>query len=347
MRVMHVMASRALGGAETYAADMMLALHRAGIDQCVVMPADAPRAGELAAAGLRLAPGPLAPRFRLRQRAALAALIRAERPDLIHCWMRRAASLLPRGKPAPALGWFGGYYDPARFARCDWLVGVTPDIVAHMRARGVPADRSFFVPTFPAIEPAAAVSRAVLDTPEDARVLLALSRLHQKKGLDTLLDALARLPESYHAWLAGEGELRGALEAQAARLGLSARAHFLGWRTDRSALLGAADVCVLPSRYEPFGTVILEAWAAGVPLVAARSAGPAATVADGETGLLVPIDDAAALADALRRAAEDEPLRARLIAGGQAAYAADYTPERVTAAMIALYRRLLAAPAPG
>ena len=347
MRVMHVMASRALGGAETYAADMMLALHRAGIDQCVVMPADAPRAGELAAAGLRMAPEPLKPRLRFRQRAALAALIRAEQPDLIHCWMRRAASLLPRGKPAPALGWFGGYYDPARFARCDWLVGVTPDIVAHMRARGVPPARSFFVPTFPAIEPAAPVSRALLDTPEDARVLLALSRLHQKKGLDTLLDALALLPDSYHAWLAGEGALRGALEAQAARLGLSARAHFLGWRTDRSALLGAADVCVLPSRYEPFGTVILEAWAAGVPLVAARSAGPAATVADGETGLLVPIDDAPALAAALRRAAEDESLRARLIAGGQAAYAADYTPERVTQAMIALYRRLLAAPAPG
>lgn len=343
MRLMHVMASRAFGGAETYAADMMLALHRAGIDQCVVMPADAPRAEELAAAGIRLAPEPLAPRLRFRQRAALAALIRAERPDLIHCWMRRAASLLPRGKPAPALGWFGGYYDPARFSRCDWLVGVTPDIVAHMRARGVAAERSFFVPTFPSIEPAPPIARAALDTPTEARVLLALSRLHPKKGLDTLLDALALLPESYHAWLAGDGELRAALEAQAARLGLSGRTHFLGWRTDRSALLGAADVCVLPSRYEPFGTVILEAWAAGVPLVAARSAGPAATVTDGETGLLVPIDDPAALSAALRRAAEDAPLRARLIAGGRDAYARDYTPERVTATMIALYRQLLAA----
>ncbi|MGH7042184.1 MAG: glycosyltransferase, partial [Acetobacteraceae bacterium] len=344
---LHVMASRALGGAETYAADMMAELHRAGIDQCVVMPADAPRAAGLAAAGLRLAPEPLTHRLRFRQRAALGRLIRAEQPDLVHCWMRRAASLLPADRPAPAVGWFGGYYDPARFTRCDWLIGVTPDIVAHMVARGVPAERAVHVPTFPSIVPAPPAARAGLATPADARVVLALSRLHPKKGLDTLLHALAALGAEYHLWLAGEGELRGALEALAARLGLGARVHFLGWRTDRAALLGAADVCVLPSRYDPFGTVILEAWATRVPLVAAASAGPAATVADGETGLLVPIDDAPALAAALRRAAEDTALRTRLVAAGHAAYVRDYTPERVTARMLAAYRGILGAGGPG
>ncbi|MBW4091094.1 MAG: glycosyltransferase [Proteobacteria bacterium] len=342
MRLLHIMASRALGGAETYAVDMILALHRAGVDQCVVTPADAPRTAELAAAGVRLATAPLARRLAFRQRAAVARLIAAERPELIHCWMRRAASLLPAGRPAPAVGWFGGYYDPAHFARCDALIGVTPGIVAHMVAKGIAADRAIYVPTFPAIVPAPPIDRAVLDTPPAARVVLALSRLHPKKGLDTLLDAMAALGADYHLWLAGEGALLGALEAQARRLGLGARVHFLGWRTDRAALLGAADVCVLPSRYEPFGTVILEAWAADVPLVAAASAGPAATVADGQTGLLVPIDDAPALAAALRRAAEDEGLRARLVAGGRAAYLRDYTQESVTAQMRAAYRRILA-----
>ncbi len=343
MRLLHIMASRALGGAETYAVDMILALHHAGIDQCVVTPADAPRSAELAAAGVRLAPEPLAVHLRFRQRAAVARLIRAEQPDLIHCWMRRAASLLPPGRAAPAVGWFGGYYDPARFSRCDWLIGVTPGIIAHMVEKGVAAERAVYVPTFPSIVPAPPIDRAVLETPAAARVVLALSRLHPKKGLDTLLEAMAALGADYHLWLAGEGELRGALEAQARRLGLGARAHFLGWRTDRAALLGAADVCVLPSRYEPFGTVILEAWAARVPLVAAASAGPAATVADGETGLLVPIDDAEALAAALRRAAEDPALRGRLVAGGHAAYLRDYTQESVTAQMLAAYRRILAA----
>ena len=75
--------------------------------------------------------------------------------------------------------------------------------------------------------------------------------------------------------------------------------RFLGWRTDRGALLRAADICVLPSRWEPFGTVMLEAWAAGTPLVAAASQGPAALIEDGGNGLLVPVDDVAALAAAV------------------------------------------------
>jgi hypothetical protein len=168
-----------------------------------------------------------------------------------------------------------------------------------------------------------------------------LSRLHPKKGLDTLLRALATLPDCV-GWIAGEGPLRAELEALAVRLGVADRVRFLGWRRDRAALLRAADLCVLPSRYEPFGTVILEAWAAGTPLVACAAAGPAAHVRDGEDGLLVPIDDAVALAGAIRRVLDDPSLARWLSAAGHAAYAKDYTPERVTDRWIAFYESVLA-----
>ena len=131
-------------------------------------------------------------------------------------------------------------------------------------------------------------------------MLLALSRLHEKKGLDVLLRALAELPGCV-AWIAGDGPLEADLKALAARLGVADRVRFLGWRSDRGALLKAADICVLPSRWEPFGTVMLEAWAAGTPLVAAASQGPSALIEDGGNGLLVPVDDAPALAAAIRR----------------------------------------------
>ena len=129
------------------------------------------------------------------------------------------------------------------------------------------------MPTFPTVDAAPAVDRASLATPADAVVLLTLSRLHEKKGLDILLQGLVDLPRCV-AWLAGDGPLEGELKAMAARLGVADRVRFLGWRTDRGALLRAADICVLPSRWEPFGTVMLEAWAAGTPLVAAASQGP-------------------------------------------------------------------------
>jgi glycosyltransferase involved in cell wall biosynthesis len=234
------------------------------------------------------------------------------------------------------IGWFGGYYDPSHFQSCERLVGVTRDIVAHMVKKGVPADRAHYIPTFPVITPLPPLHRAMLDTPPRAKVLLTLSRLHQKKGLDTFLHAVKDLPDCV-AWLAGDGPLQAPLEKLAADLGIAERVRFLGWRTDRSALLQAADICVLPSRYEPFGNVILEAWAAGTAFVACASAGPAAHVVDGVNGLLTPIDDVAALREALARVLSDEALRQSLIANGFETYSKDFTPEAVTAQWIAFY----------
>jgi glycosyltransferase involved in cell wall biosynthesis len=341
MRVLHIMASRTTGGAETYSTDVILSLHRAGIEQCVVIPGNAPRFGELKSAGLTLAPWVLGVPIQAVRKFLLSLLMARFKPDVVHCWMRRAASLMP-APPSPArpvIGWFGGYYNPRRFQSCTHFVGVTKDITAHMAANGVPPERAKFIPTFPDIAPSPAIDRATLTTPNGVRVLLTLSRLHPKKGLDTLLTALRHLPDCV-VWLAGDGPLRRTLEQQANDLGVIDRVRFLGWRTDRAALLRAADVCVLPSRYEPFGTVILEAWASNTPLIACRSAGPSAHVADGENGLLVPIDDAEALADATRRLLDDDGLRQRLIARGHAAYQEGFTREAVTAQWLEYYRGL-------
>ena len=347
MRILHVMASRANGGAETYSADMIESLHRAGVEQVAVIPRASMHHDRLAAAGVRLAADVLDVRLGLglMRRRKLAALIESFRPDLVHCWMRRAASLVPK-LDVPVIGWFGGYYEPANFPHCSQLVGVTPDIVGHMVERGVPRDRAHYVPTFPSIEMGRPVERAELATSAQATVLLTLSRLHAKKGLDVLIGALAQLPQCL-AWIAGDGPLEGELKALAATLGVADRVRFLGWRSDRGALLAAANICVLPSRWEPFGTVMLEAWAAGTPLVAAASQGPSALIEDGANGLIVPVDDAAALAAAIQRLIAEPALRARLIERGRADYQQGFTRAAVTERMLALYRQLIAATAAG
>src|SRR5258708_14680077 len=120
---------------------------------------------------------------------------------------------------------------------------------------------------------AAPVARAALDTPEDVPLALALGRLHSNKAFDVLIEALARAP-GIHLWLAGEGPARAQLESRAARLAVSNRVRFLCWREDAPALLATADMLVCPSRHEPLGHVVVEAWAAGPPRGAAASAGP-------------------------------------------------------------------------
>lgn len=374
MHVLHIMAGKGLGGAETYSADVMLGLERAGLSQTVVMSRKAPRFSELQRAKIKMAPFALDVPLRFWQRFRLRALIQREKPDIVHCWMRRAASLMPRrvdtawhrvatdppdadGEnpqdsadeeasalnylPRAVIGWFGGYYLPSKFRSCTHFVGVTPDIVRHMTAHGVDSAHAAYIPTFPVISGAKKIDRTSLDTPEDAKVLLTLSRLHPKKGLDTFLRALADMPGVY-GWLAGDGPLHRQLEALAKSLNLTDRIRFLGWRTDRAALLASADVCVLPSRHEPFGTVTLEAWAARIPLVACMSSGPAATITDGESGLLVPIDDAEALARALRRVLEDSRLRQHIVERGHAAYLASFTREAVIGQWMDYYRHLAA-----
>jgi glycogen synthase len=171
--------------------------------------------------------------------------------------------------------------------------------------------------------------------------LLAVGRLTAQKGVDVLLDALAR-PGLEGAVLdvVGDGDWRGRLEAQAGRLGLTGRVNFPGWR-DRDALAAvyrAADVFVLPSRDEGMPNVLLEAMASGLPAVASRVAGAEDLVADGETGFLVPPDDPEALATALRRLIGDPALRAAMGARARMRAEREFSWRAAAAAYLDLLR---------
>jgi glycosyltransferase involved in cell wall biosynthesis len=170
-------------------------------------------------------------------------------------------------------------------------------------------------------------------------LLLALGRLHPNKAFDVLLRALADLPDAV-LWLGGDGPERAALAALAGTLGVTERVRFLGWRQDTAPLYAAADVVVVPSRHEPLGNVVLEGWARRRPVVAAASAGPAALIADGISGRLVPVDDASALSSALAQLLADPAAAARLAVGGEAAWQAGYTEAAVRDRYLEFFRRV-------
>jgi glycosyltransferase involved in cell wall biosynthesis len=224
---------------------------------------------------------------------------------------------------------------------CEWHAGVSWDLLRHIREQGVPENRSAAVHTFAEFRDVVPVDRASLDTPKDAPVALALARLHEKKGLDTLLDAAAKMP-GLHVWIAGEGPIEAELKAHSARLGLDDRVRFLGWRNDRDALLASCTLVAFPSRYEPFGTVTVDAWAASRPLVAADAVGPAAYVKDGVNGLLIPKNDPDALAAAMGRVLNEPGLAAKLVEGGRASYEEQFTTKAFLRDSLAFYERVKA-----
>ena len=189
---------------------------------------------------------------------------------------------------------------------------------SHVIPLGIDLDR--FEGARPALEP---------DGPRVGNV----ARLAPQKDHRTLIEAARLVPEAEFV-IVGDGELRGELE----RLAAGARVRFMGAREDVPELLASFDVFAFPSRFEGLCLAVIEAQAAGVPVVATPVGGIRETVVEGETGLLVPTGDPAALAAATRRLLEDRPAAEAMAAEAKRRVRERFSLERMVEATLRLYR---------
>ena len=154
------------------------------------------------------------------------------------------------------------------------------------------------------------------------RVVLTVGRLVRQKGHDVLIDAFASIAARHRDWtldLVGQGKLQEDLERQADRLQLAGCVRFRGFAANPYENYRTASIFVLASRFEGTPNALVEAMSCGLAIITTRSAGGALDfVIPGETGLVVPTDDPAALADALQLLMDDDQLRARLGEAGRA-----------------------------
>jgi glycosyltransferase involved in cell wall biosynthesis len=187
-------------------------------------------------------------------------------------------------------------------------------------------------------------TRAALGAGPDDLVLLSLAALIPRKGLDLVLEAVALLGREGRRprlWVAGDGPLRHALEAQARRFDLGGQVEFLGERRDAPDLLAGCDVFVLASRREGMGVAALEAMAASRPVVCSAVGGLATAVVEGRTGLLFPPGDVGALAGALGRILRDGELRERLGRAGPSRIAEGFLAGQLVEAYDRVYRDVI------
>jgi glycosyltransferase involved in cell wall biosynthesis len=192
-----------------------------------------------------------------------------------------------------------------------------------------------------ALPPSGGGLREALDLRPDHVVFGYIGRLVPIKGLPTLLEAFAlalgRAP-SARLVLVGDGPDRPALQEQVTALGLGPAVRFAGWRTDLPALYRTFDAVVLSSRNEGTPLAVIEAMAAGRPVVATSVGGVPDVVADGKTGMLVPPDDPRTLADALVALVDGPALRRSLGAAGRQAVGR-YRSTRLVDDILNLYTR--------
>jgi len=319
---------------------------------------------DLRAQGIVVHHVPKRGRLDLRFVLAYAALLRRERYDLVHAFSLTAelwtlvAGWLARHRPPLVASIRGLYLDESeRFWRIKrFILSRSAAVIANARAGAVAAAKRAGVPvTHIDVVPNGLVPpeplppgqrdllRQAVGAPPHRPFALFVGRLVKEKNLACLMRALARLPAEQRPWvaLAGNGPLRGDIDAMREAAGLDADVRFLGERKDTAALMQSADFLVLPSSYEGMSNVLMEAMAAGCPVIASDVGGNPELVEDGVTGLLFPSDDADALAHCLQRMGGDHALRLRL--SQQAAQVARqrYSVEQLVRSTTRVYARCL------
>jgi glycosyltransferase involved in cell wall biosynthesis len=246
-------------------------------------------------------------------------LLRRLRPDVVQTYLGRAAKLtrVPLSMPTVHVTRLGGFYDLADFRYADTFIGISRGLCDYIVRAGVPAARVFHAPNFvnapkPAEPERLAALRQRLGIPPDALVVFAIGRFVAKKGFDDFLDACARLPthighRPLRFLIGGDGVLGESLRRQSASLRLQDRVQFLGWVEETDSFYQLADLVVVPSRHEPLGHIVQEAWNYAKPVVSTLSEGPAEIAVDGEDVLFCPPSSPELLAARIHEALSAPP----------------------------------------
>ena len=338
MKIVHLVSGGDVAGGQLVALRLARAARAAGHGAAFVSPSSGAFVDLAAEDGFAVHVVPVDGALDLRAVARLRRLLRRERADVLHTHTHFSLNVVGRlaaraagvrviahmhienvFSPDPLVRGLQVALDNGTARLCRWIVTVSAATRAELLAQGYPRARTITIHN--GIEVREPALPATLEPPPPGPVLLEVGRLCDVKGQRELIAALPRLARAdVTLLLVGEdieagGAYRLGLEGEARQLGLTGRVRFLGRRDDVPALLAAADALVLPSWIEGLPLVVLEAMAAGVPVVASSVGGTPEAVVDGETGLLVPPRDVEALADALDELLGD-PERARRL--GQA-----------------------------
>jgi glycosyltransferase involved in cell wall biosynthesis len=356
MKVLHVECGMHLYGGARQVLYLLEGLRGSDVESVLACPAGSAIVQEAVARGARVHAMPMRGDLDPLLAWRLYRLIRRARPDVVHLHSRRGADIqgalaarlagvrtvLSRRVDHPPkrtlLRWRYGLYDR--------VIAISEEIRRVLLAAGVDASKVVCVPS--AVDPARFnhpvahdLLCVALGVPKDAVVIGVIAQLIERKGHRYLLRAMPRIVEAEpRARVAffGRGPLAASLRGEAWALGIGDRVVQAGFRDDMERLLGALDAVVHPATAEGLGVGVLEAAAAGRPIVASAVGGIPEIVRDGETGLLVPPRDSDALARAVLRLLGDSGLAQRMGEAARARVAQHFSVAAMTAGNLAVYR---------
>lgn len=357
MRILHIDTERGWRGGERQVLWLSQGLSRRGHRSLLAARDGQPLAERARSAGASVIA--CAPVFEVDPFSAwsLRRVIEREQVQIVHAHTGHAVGLgaLAAGRNAARLVVTRRVDFPLRrnaitrwkYRRADAIIAISHAVALVLRAGGIEPERISVVrdgtDVSRAIAPLSAELLAALGVPHGAPLAVQVAQLVAHKDPVNFVRAIneaRRSVPNLHGLIAGDGPLRDEVEREIHTLGLAGAVRLLGYRADADALLASATVCVLSSREEGMGSVLLDALLLGKPIAATRAGGIPEVIEDGRTGLLAPVGDPVALGRAIARLVSDEELAK---ATGRAARARvhDFSVERMTEETEAVYARVL------
>ena len=327
-RVLQVITPSRMSGAETQLVRMTPRMVGRGHSIATIVKRSCPAIAEMYRLGLTIKPRRISGKINPTALLVLSNAAREHRAEIVHSTLSTASwwsGWLERFGGPPSIGHVQGFTSALWHRHQTHLLAVSTAVKQDLVNQGISSERitvlhnaispdDFYATRDPLI--VRAEHGAEADTP----VVGTFAHLSQKKGHYDLFAAmpavLRELPKTQF-WIVGQGKLWRHLHDIAEKTGVMSNVRFLGFRRDVADLMNAIDVMALPSRREPCALVYIEAALSRKPCIACRSGGAPESIEDGRTGLLVPTDDSAAIAESLLSLLTNRDRSTRM---GQASY---------------------------
>lgn len=351
LKILHLMASTGIGGAEKHLLDLCVQQQAAGLQVSVALPAVGALGLALQAHGIACHLIRAGGRWHPWALWSLRQLILREQPDLVHAHMLKSASMA--GYAAPATPCVVTAHNIVKhlgpFRRCQQVICVSDQVRDSLCRLGYPEARTSVV--YNAVD-AQAFNTGKRDALrlqsgwQDQLVVLCVARLVPAKGQQYAITALAQLAPQFtnlKLVLVGAGPDREKLMRLAAQLGVTAQLSLLGARNDIPDLLAASDIYLQPSIKEGFCIAFLEAMASGLACIGTKTGAIPNMLESGVNGLLIEPADAKAITEALRTLATDAECCARLGLAAKVTAQTRFSLEKQASATLMVYQQVLGA----
>jgi len=326
------------------------ALQGSGVAQYALLGPTGHRSERLQSLGIEQRQLEFPGRFKFLDKRTINGEIRRFEPDLIVSWTHGMGQLVD-SDVALHLGRINRTFDPTQIGHYDHLLTPSQARADKCMAVGWSPERVHVVPPLLGADAIGVgkhtsvkkVDRRVYFTPSTTTLALTAAEFDADSGIDVLIKAIARL-SGFYLWIAGDGPGRAALEDYAHELGVKPRVRFLGWQDDLRPFLAVSDMFVSPGGQDDTGKSMLEAWACGVPVIAADALGPGLLIRQKENGVIVPVGDAINMAEAIKWLSRDPAAARSLGEAGRNAFGENWTMDKVLPKYLSLFEQLAKKP---